>query len=91
MICKEKNKVYATNLKRIEIDSVWGSIKEGKSIELKLTKKIGQLAGGCKMVELVEEFKVINKSYRTLLVQKLRNGFKETFTFADFITGDIKI
>ena len=92
MLMQEFNKKFhATQVKRIATEHIWGSIRVNSIIELKYIKRKGMKNGGSKNETISIKYKVINKKHRNLLLENVNNKFLETFTFSDFLTGDVSI
>ena len=77
-------KLDDTAERRIETDKLWNGIAVGEIVKLKL-KNVKN-----KKFEF-EKYKILNKQHMKILVEKVDNRMKETFTFADFLTGDVTI
>ena len=91
MMEQENKKFHNITVKRRETEHIWGNIKVGSVIELKYKKNKGFKNGSYIIIPAVEKYKVLSKKHGSMLVEKVRNGFKETFTFGDFITDDVTI
>ena len=77
-------KLDDTAERRIETDKLWNGIAVGEIVKLKLKNVKNKKF-------LYEKYKILNKQHMKILVEKVDNRMKETFTFADFLTGDVTI
>ena len=79
-------KLDDTAARRIETDKLWNGITVGEVVGLKF--KADNRGNVNKKFEY-KKYKILNKQHMGILVEKVDNGIKETFTFADFLTGDV--
>jgi hypothetical protein len=87
----DRNKADDTADARNKTEKIWNEIIVGDVVELKHVMKISGEKTGNKIAKVTEKYKVINKQHMSILFKKVKNGMKETFTFADFLTGDVTI
>ncbi len=85
-MCEVEKKLEGTRLARLEAEKVWRELKAGEIVQMKNKSGIHS-----KEKFTIEKYKIIKKSNRTILMQKVRNSMKETFSFGDLISGDITI
>ena len=82
-------KLDDTATRRIETDIMWNGIFVGDIVSLKFK---ADSRGTVKMKKFeYKKYKILNKQHMRILVEKVDNKQKETFTFADFLTGDVII
>jgi hypothetical protein len=82
-------KLDDTAQRRIETDVMWNEIAVGDIVSLKFKS---HSRGNVKKKKFeYKKYKVLNKQHMKILVEKVDNRMKETFTFADFLTGDVII
>ena len=83
-------KLDDTSQRRIETDLMWNGIFVGEVVSLKFK---ADSRGSVKNKQYkYKKYKVLHKQHMRILVEKVDNNKqKETFTFADFLTGDVII
>ena len=84
-----KNKMFEASLNRIEVDKAWRGFNPGRIVNLKITnsKDYKSIEGKFKH----EKYKIIQKIDKMVLMEKVSNGRKESFSFGDFMSGDVSI
>jgi hypothetical protein len=80
-------KLDDTAARRTSTDIMWNEISVGDIVSLKFKS---HSRGNVKNKKFeYKKYKVLNKQHMKILVEKVDNRMKETFTFADFLTGDV--